>query len=66
MIESKKRGGGTELINKIISDAKKENVKKLTLTTTEFSGWEFFNKLGFKEIGNDNEPFDIPMELNIM
>ena len=65
IIESQRKGGGTELINKIISDAKSQNIKKITLTTTEGSGWGFFDKLGFEEVGDKNDPYDIPMELYI-
>ncbi len=63
MIESSKPGNGTKLVNRIIEDAKKAGAKKITLTTTEFSGWGFFDKLGFKEVGENNDPHDIPMEL---
>ena len=65
MIESSVKGGGTIVVNKIINDAKKAGVKKITLTTTEFSGWEFFDKMGFKEIGDKNDPHDIPMEFKL-
>jgi len=65
MIESKKPGGGTLIVKKIIEDAKKAGAKKITLTTTEFSGWGFFDKLGFKEVGDNNDPHDIPMELTL-
>ena len=63
MIESEKKGGGTELVNQIIADARKEGVEKITLNTTLHSGYGFFYKLGFKVIGDDRDPFDIPMEL---
>lgn len=64
MIESSRKGGGTEVINKIIIDAKKQGVKKIQLTTTEFSGYEFFDKMGFEEIYPDIfDPVDIPMVL---
>lgn len=65
MIESKIKGGGTIIVNKIINDAKKAGVKKITLTTTEFSGWGFFDKMGFKEVGDRNDQYDIPMELKL-
>ena len=63
-IESKIKGSGTELINKIISDAKKENIKKIKLTAVEGS-YTFFNRLGFEEIGENNNPNDRPMVLYI-
>ena len=63
IIESSIKGGGTALINKIIEDAKIHNVEKITLTTTEQSGWGFFDKMGFKEVGDKNDPYDIPMVL---
>jgi 8-oxo-dGTP pyrophosphatase MutT (NUDIX family) len=50
MIESEKKGHGTEILNKIIEDAKSKGVKKIVLTTTEHSGWGFFDKNGFKEV----------------
>ncbi len=63
-IESKRKGGGTDLINKIAVDAKKQGVKTIQLSTTEFSGYEFFDKMGFKEINpNEHFPNDIPMVL---
>ena len=65
LIESRSKGGGTELMQKIISDAKIQGIKKITLTTTEQSGWRFFDKFGFIEIGDNNDPFDIPMCLNL-
>lgn len=64
MIESKRKGGGTEVVNKIIADAKKQGVKTIKLSTTEFSGYEFFDKMGFKEVHPDKfDPVDIPMIL---
>ena len=65
MIESDVKGGGTAIIKKIIEDAKKAGVKKITLTTTEFSGWGFFDKLGFVEVGDNNKPHDVPMMMNL-
>jgi hypothetical protein len=65
-IESKRKGGGTEVIHKIITDAKKQGVKKIQLSTTKFSGYEFFDKMGFEEIDPDkHDPTDIPMILYI-
>ena len=49
MIESSKKGDGTKIINSIISEAKKQGISKITLSTTEGSGWGFFNKLGFDD-----------------
>jgi hypothetical protein len=63
MIESERKGAGTELMNKIISDAKLSGVIKITLDTTEHSGWGFFDKLGFVEVGDNNDPWDVPMVL---
>lgn len=65
MIESGVRGGGTAIVNKIIEDARKAGVNKITLTTTEFSGWGFFDKLGFVEVGDNNNPHDVPMVMNL-
>lgn len=65
LIESRRKGGGTELMQKIISDAKIQGIKKITLTTTEQSGWGFFDKFGFVEVGDNNDPFDIPMILYV-
>ena len=65
LIESRRKGGGTELMKKIISDAKIQGIKKITLTTTEQSGWGFFDKFGFVEVGDNNDPFDIPMILYV-
>ena len=42
-IESRRKGGGTELMNRIMSDAKIQGIKKITLTTTEQIGWGFFD-----------------------
>lgn len=61
IIESSVKGGGTAIIKRIIEDAKKENVKKITLTTTEHSGWGFFDKMGFQDEVENPDPFDIPM-----
>ena len=65
LIESRRKGGGTELMQKIISDAKIQGIKKITLTTTEQSGWGFFDKFGYVEVGDNNDPFDIPMILYV-
>ena len=65
LIESRRKGGGTELMKKIISDAKIQGIKKITLTTTEQSGLGFFDKFGFVEVGDNNDPFDIPMILYV-
>ncbi len=64
LIESRRKGAGTELMNRIISDAKQLGISKITLTTTEQSGWGFFDKFSFVEVGDNNDPFDIPMVLN--
>ena len=61
-IESKIKGGGKELIKKLIHDAKKNGVEIITLTTTE-NNLNFFNKVGFIEMGDNNDPNDIPMVL---
>ena len=37
----------------------------ITLTTTGQSGWGFFDKFGFVEIGDNDDPFYIPMILYI-
>jgi N-acetylglutamate synthase-like GNAT family acetyltransferase len=65
LIESRRKGAGTELMNRIISDAKKLGIRKITLTTTEQSGWGFFDKFGFVEVGDNNDPFDISMVLKL-
>lgn len=60
MIESRIKGFGSLLINRIIRDAKKSGVKKITLTAINGSV-DFFKKFGFKVINyGDN---DILMEL---
>ena len=65
LIESRRKGGGTELMNRIISDAKIQGIKKITLTTTEQIGWGFFDNFGFVEVGDNNDPFDFPMILYV-
>lgn len=46
--EHARKGLGTALINKIISYAKHNNIHKITLTTLNFQGKEFYEKHGFE------------------
>jgi hypothetical protein len=63
IIESTRKGGGSELMKRIISDAKEKGIEKITLLTTEHSGWGFFDKFGFVDMEENNDPFNIPMVL---
>ena len=67
MIESKKdrKGDGTKIISKIISDAKAQGVKKIEIQTSEGTAYGFAKKLGFTEIGDNIDRDNIPMELII-
>jgi hypothetical protein len=55
-IESKNKGDGTKLINKIIEDAKRENVQSISLQTGNGSE-SFFSKFGFEKTIEDNGYF---------
>jgi hypothetical protein len=66
-IESKKqrKGDGTKIINKIVSDAKEQDVKTIGLATSEGTAYGFAKKIGFKEVGNNKNRDDIRMELAV-
>ncbi len=67
-MESKKqrKGEGTEIINKIVLDAKEQGVKRIRLQTGEGTGYGFYKKLGFIEDStNNNDRDNISMELLI-
>lgn len=63
IIESTRKGAGSELMDMIINDAMERGIKKITLTTTEHSGWGFFDKFGFVEVDDNDDPYEIPMVL---